>query len=63
MKGKQKKKLVNELKGLSEKQKIKMILYLMDQIKFLRLASNMQTELIETMVDSQKAAAMGETFQ
>ena len=59
MKGKQKKRLVEELKGLSEKQKIKMIVHLIDQIKFLRLASNMQMELIQTMVDSQKASFEG----
>ena len=59
MKGKQKKRLVEELKGLNEKQKIKMILHLIDQIKFLKLASNMQTELIQTMVDSQKASLEG----
>ena len=59
MKGKQKKRLVEELKGLNEKQKIKIILHLIDQIKFLKLASNMQTELIQTMVDSQKASLEG----
>ena len=63
MKKKQRKALIAEIKTLSEKKKIKMILYLTDHIRFLRLASNMQTELIQTMVDSKKAAAMGETFQ
>lgn len=57
MKKQHKKQMVKELKLMSGKDKIKIILHLMGQIEMMRTANNMQFEILSSLFDAKTAKA------
>lgn len=57
MKKSHRKQMVKELKLMSGKEKIQIILHLMGQIEMMRTANDMQFEILSSMVDAKSAKA------